>query len=60
MTIARPLGLALAGVLALIAAAPAAAARPRARGARRFDANKTFGVGIMVGAPTTISGRCFE
>ncbi len=59
MPIARPLGLALAAVLAVAALAPDAGARPRARRAKAFEANKTFGLGIMIGAPTAVSGKYF-
>ncbi len=34
-------------------------ARRRARRAKKFESNKTFGLGIMVGAPTAISGKYF-
>lgn len=59
MTIARPVGVALAAILAFAVAADSADARPRARRARRFEANKTFGLGIMLGAPTAISGKYY-
>ncbi|HVV86989.1 MAG TPA: hypothetical protein VHE35_28315 [Kofleriaceae bacterium] len=36
-----------------------AAARPRPHGARKFEANKTFGLGLMVGAPSGLSGKYF-
>lgn len=36
-----------------------AEARPRPRKAKKFVANKTFGLGIMLGAPTAISGKYF-
>lgn len=47
--------LALAG---LCLAAPAAEARPRPQ-ASSFSANKTFGLGIMLGAPTGLSGKYY-
>ena len=59
MTIARPLGLALAVALAATAVAPDAEARPRARRAKKFEANKTFGLGLMLGAPTAIAGKYY-
>ena len=34
-------------------------ARRRPRRAKKFEANKSFGLGIMVGAPTAISGKYF-
>ena len=59
MTIARPLGLALAVALAATAVAPDAEAWPRARRAKKFEANKTFGLGLMLGAPTAIAGKYY-
>ena len=59
MTIARPLGLALAVALAATAVSPDAEARPRARRAKKFEANKTFGLGLMLGAPTAIAGKYY-
>ncbi len=52
------------GVLAASSAidTPAAEARPRPAGKHRksnFEANKTFGLGIMLGAPTGLSGKYF-
>ena len=40
---------------------PAAEARPRPAGKARksFEANKTFGIGLMFGAPTGLSGKYF-
>jgi hypothetical protein len=44
----------------VIAAATPAEARPRpARRASNFTANKTFGLGIMFGSPTGLSGKYF-
>jgi hypothetical protein len=53
--------LALAAALGTIAAfIPEADARPRPVGSqRRFSANKTFGIGLMLGAPTGLSGKYF-
>ena len=59
MTFARPLGVALAAVLVLTAATESADARPRARRAKRFEANKGFGLGLMLGAPSGLSGKYF-
>jgi hypothetical protein len=56
---ARVLLAAAAAVLALIAAAPAAEARPRPQQMERFSSNKTFGIGLMLGAPTGLSGKYF-
>jgi hypothetical protein len=51
--------LALAIVAALTAGtAEDASARPRPR-ARKFEANKTFGLGLMLGAPSGLSGKYF-
>jgi len=42
------------------AGAPAAEARPRPAGKHKaFKANKTFGLGFMLGAPTGLSGKYF-
>jgi hypothetical protein len=50
---------ALGAALAVVCmAAPAAEARPRPQ-ASSFSANKTFGLGIMIGAPTAISGKYY-
>lgn len=46
-------------VLTLAAMATTALARPRPSRGRRFDANKTFGLGLMLGAPTGLSGKYF-
>jgi hypothetical protein len=52
--------LALAAAATLTAAtADVAEARPRPRAGRKFVANKTFGIGIMLGAPTGLSGKWF-
>jgi opacity protein-like surface antigen len=37
----------------------AADARPRVTRARRFESNKTFGVGLELGAPTGLTGKYF-
>jgi hypothetical protein len=36
-----------------------AEARPRPRAGRAFEANKTFGLGLMLGAPSGLSGKYF-
>ncbi|MBK9029977.1 MAG: hypothetical protein IPL61_01340 [Myxococcales bacterium] len=59
MMIARPLGVALTTMLALGVAAESATARPRPRRAKHFEANKGFGLGIMLGAPTGLSGKYY-
>lgn len=54
--------LALATALTLAATSvgvDVADARPRPRKGRKFVANKTFGLGLMIGAPTAISGKWF-
>jgi hypothetical protein len=58
--LARP-ALALAAAIGTIALVlPEADARPRPVGsARRFSANKTFGLGLMLGAPSGLSGKYF-
>lgn len=48
----------LAALAGLSMAAPSAEARPRPQ-ASSFSANKTFGLGIMIGAPTAISGKYY-
>ncbi len=51
-----------ASVVALGALAEAADARPRPAGrtkARRFEANKGFGLGLMLGAPSGLSGKYY-
>jgi hypothetical protein len=59
MVLTRPIVVALAFVLATSAAVETADARPRPRRAKRFQANKSFGLGLMVGAPTGLSGKYF-
>lgn len=49
---------ALAGLALLFVSLQPAEARPRPR-AKKFSANKQFGVGLMVGAPTGLSGKYF-
>jgi hypothetical protein len=52
--------LAVAVALAALAFTTSAAhARPRPTQAERFTANKTLGLGIMLGAPTGFSGKYF-
>ncbi len=46
-------------VAVLITSAPSADARPRPTHVERFSANKTFGLGLMLGAPTGLSGKWF-
>ena len=41
------------------ATAEVAEARPRPRKGKKFVANKTFGLGLMIGAPTALSGKWF-
>ena len=48
----------LAGATAAVAI-PDAEARPRPRRSQSFAANKTFGLGVMLGAPTGLSGKFF-
>lgn len=57
---ARVVGLlaAFAGVLVLCTAVPTAEARPRPS-ASSFSANKTFGLGLMLGVPTGLSGKYY-
>lgn len=49
----------LAVAIALTALLAAAEARPRPARAQRFSANKGFGLGVMVGAPTGLTGKYF-
>lgn len=52
--------LSLVMTLAAAFAAPGLAeARPRPRSASNFQANKTFGLGFMLGRPTGLSGKYF-
>ncbi|MEZ4362502.1 MAG: hypothetical protein R3B48_20090 [Kofleriaceae bacterium] len=39
--------------------AASADARPRPRAGKAFEANKTFGLGLMLGAPSGLSGKYF-
>jgi hypothetical protein len=48
----------VAALAGLCLAAPVAEARPRPQ-ASSFSANKTFGLGIMIGAPTAFSGKYY-
>jgi hypothetical protein len=43
----------------LVLASPDAEARPRPSRVERFSANKTFGLGLMLGAPTGLTGKYF-
>jgi hypothetical protein len=61
---AKPAALLLAAMLvfAAVAAPSPAEARPRPAGKHHqsnFEANKTFGLGIILGAPSGISGKYF-
>jgi hypothetical protein len=48
------------GIVALTAESADARPRPAGRSSRsNFEANKTFGLGIMLGAPTGLSGKYF-
>ncbi|MDB4963270.1 MAG: hypothetical protein JWP01_3269 [Myxococcales bacterium] len=50
----------LAVVLGLSAVAPEVAdARPRPQRGKTFEANKTFGLGLELGAPTGLTGKYF-
>ena len=50
----------VAAVIAVATLATSAEARPRpTRRHSRFEANKTFGLGIMFGSPTGLSGKYF-
>lgn len=49
--------IAVVGVVA--AAVPDADARPRPRRGSKFQSNKTFGLGFMIGAPTAIAGKYY-
>jgi len=60
MRITATLALACACAVAAAAAHPGdAEARPRPRRGKKFTANKTFGLGLMIGAPTALSGKYF-
>jgi len=57
---ARKILLATFGVLAFATAASEARPRPGGNlGGRSFDANKTFGLGLELGAPTGLVGKYF-
>ena len=58
---AKPVLAIVLAAAALVALAPEADARPRPAGRHKsnFQANKTFGLGIMLGAPTGLSGKYF-
>jgi len=61
MIFSKSLG-AVALVLGLVVASSVAEARPRPAGKSRksnFEANKTFGLGLMFGDPTGLSGKYF-
>lgn len=48
-----------AAAVALAATAGVADARPRPSRGKRFEANKEFGLGLMLGAPSGLSGKYF-
>jgi hypothetical protein len=58
---AKPAALLLAALMVTTAAMPLAEARPRPAGRTKsnFEANKTFGLGIMLGGPSGLSGKYF-
>lgn len=57
---ALPWLVALTTTTVVIAALQSADARPRPVGQRsKFQANKTFGIGLMFGAPTGLTGKYF-
>ena len=58
-TVPRWFMAAIVGVVITTAAIPDADARPRPSRSKKFSANKTFGLGIMLGAPTGLSGKYF-
>lgn len=55
----RMAGSALALAAVMMLAADVAEARPRPRQASSFSANKTFGLGLILGSPTGLSGKYF-
>ncbi len=55
----KPLLVAAAVAFVAVAAAPAAEARPRPFRGKRFEANKTLGLGLELGAPTGVTGKYF-
>lgn len=54
-----PLLAAVALVMAFATVVPDAEARPRPQSGKRFEANKTFGLGLELGAPSGITGKYF-
>ncbi len=56
---ARKILLATFGILAFATAVSEARPRPGHLGGRRFEANKTFGLGVELGAPTGLTGKYF-
>jgi hypothetical protein len=58
-TTTKGFALLCASALAMAATATPAEARPRPRKAKKFQANKTFGIGIMLGAPSGFSGKYY-
>lgn len=56
---ARKILLATFGIIVFATAASEARPRPGGLGGRSFDANKTFGLGLELGAPTGLNGKYF-
>ena len=56
---ARKILLATFGIIVFATTASEARPRPGGLGGRSFDANKTFGLGLELGAPTGINGKYF-
>jgi hypothetical protein len=60
MALRRCVAIALAAGMVVASTSETASARRRpARRAKRFEANKTFGIGLMVGAPSGLSGKYY-
>ncbi|MEZ4404525.1 MAG: hypothetical protein R3B06_31180 [Kofleriaceae bacterium] len=59
MTAARTVTCALIAAFALASTVDVAEARPRPRRGKKFQANKGFGLGLMIGAPSGLSGKYF-
>ncbi len=60
MTISKSFGVLVLALGLMVASAPDADARPRPAGRQsNFEANKTFGLGLMFGDPTGLSGKYF-
>lgn len=54
-----PLLAVLAVLIATAAVVPDAEARPRPQSGKRFEANKTFGLGLELGTPFGLTGKYF-